>query len=168
MRTLRNLLQKNCVKVIPLLLFFTLIWIYEHSPVKLVIAKDVSLPYNFFLELPPKDSYEKGEYVEFVEVIKIPYLAERFSNPVYLIKIVACKEGDELKTENLAYYCNGKRIAKAMEKTPKGRQLPHFEFNGVIPKGFYFVVGKHPMSFDSRYLGLIHKSQIKARVVPLW
>ena len=162
-----KLREKLCISLLVVLSFFSILYIYEKSPVKIVIAKDVSLPYNFFIYLPKKKTFEDGDYIEFVEVFKEPWL-ERLGNPVFLIKKIACKEGEILETKGLEFYCNGRKIAVAKKRTPKGRKLKIFKFSGTIPKGYYFVVGTHPYSFDSRYFGLIYKSQITAWVIPLW
>jgi len=159
--------ERLCIVSLFPLLFFALLYIYEKLPVKVVIAKDISLPYNVFLYIPKRESFERGDYIEFVEVFKERWL-EKLGNPVFLIKRIACTEGDVLETRGLEFYCNGKKIAVAKEKTPKGRRLKVFSFNGKIPEGYYFVLGEHPYSLDSRYLGLIFRSQITARVVPLW
>jgi len=36
-----------------------------------------------------------------------------------------------------------------------------------IPEGYYFVVGTHPRSYDSRYFGLISKKEIISKIEPL-
>lgn len=150
-----------------LAVFFFVLYSYEKLPVKIVIAKDVSLPYNFFLYLPPKGKPMKGEYVEFVEVFKSPLL-KKFKNPVYLIKKVVCTEGDVLRTDGFTFYCNDRFLGVAMGKTPKGKPLKVFEYNGKIPPGYFFVMGTHSYSFDSRYIGLVYESQVTARAIPLW
>lgn len=162
-----RLKEKLCVSTIMVLSFFTILYIYERLPIKIVVAKDVSLPYNVFLYLPKKKSFREGDYIEFVEVFKEPRFA-RLGNPVFLIKKIACGEGDILETKGLNFYCNGKKIAVAKTTTPKGEKIKIFKFSGKLPEGYYFVIGTHPYSFDSRYLGLIYKSQITAWVIPLW
>lgn len=85
-----------------------------------------------------------------------------FSHPkskVTFAKVVAGKPGDVVQIEKGKVFINGDE---------KGCVLESFApiNNGVIPNEFYFLMGTHPDSFDSRYeeFGLISKKLIKERL----
>lgn len=46
--------------------------------------------------------------------------------------------------------------------------FPRFKFKGVVPKDYYLVLGTHEDSFDSRYLGLVHKKEFVFPIKPIF
>jgi type IV secretory pathway protease TraF len=38
----------------------------------------------------------------------------------------------------------------------------------IVPPGFLILVGTHPRSFDSRYIGAVSGHLLQMRVIPLW
>lgn len=145
------------VFVIPLVIFVA---IFFNPFVRPIGALDVSLPYRVFLELRVFEEIERGDYVEiYVGDMDLPKEGVRF-----LIKKVVCKEGDFLLVEGDAYFCNGEKVAEAY----RGAFTERFIYKGEVPKGKYFVVGEHPKSYDSKYMGFVDRSRIVAKVVPLF
>ena len=111
------------------------------------LSRDTSLDYNVWLfKYTHPDKYIEGRW---------------------LIKQVACKEGDLLERYNDYFTCNGKNIVTVLHKDKYGNPLYPFEFHGIIPKGYYFLTGTHERSYDSRYFGLIYYSEIDEQVIPL-
>lgn len=104
----------------------------------------------------------KGEIVYFNLPIETLY----FKKNSKFGKIVMCEAGDTLSTKGLEYYCNGKFLGMARTTDKEGRAVSPFEYNGLIPKDNYFVMGTHERSFDSRYWGFVNKTHIKG--VAIW
>lgn len=50
----------------------------------------------------------------------------------------------------------------------KGRPAPWAALPSTIPDGYYFLGSSAKHGFDSRYLGLVRKSQINGYSAPLW
>lgn len=49
-----------------------------------------------------------------------------------------------------------------------GKKLPRIEFCNYLNVDQYFVISKHPRSFDSRYFGVISKENIKGRAIAIF
>ncbi len=126
------------------------------------LSRDTSLDYNVWLSAGKKDNYTLNSYVRFKYTHPDKYIEGR-----WLIKQVACKEGDLLERYNDYFTCNGKNIVTVLHKDKYGNPLYPFEFHGIIPKGYYFLTGTHERSYDSRYFGLIYYSEIDEQVIPL-
>lgn len=126
------------------------------------LSRDTSLDYNVWLSAGKQDNYTLNSYVRF----KYTH-PDRYIEGKWLIKQVACREGDLLERYGDYFICNGKNIVKALHTDKNGNPLIQFEYNGIIPKGYYFLTGTHDRSYDSRYFGLIYHSEIDERVFPL-
>lgn len=109
--------------------------------------------------------------------IKTPS-SDPFAKGAVITKQVVCTPGMKLSvTKNKEYFCDGQFIGKAKDKSKTGIEVANYTPCGsknqevceiIIPKDSYFVVGHHPDSYDSRYLGLIKKESIVAVSVPVW
>ena len=84
------------------------------------------------------------------------------------VKVVKGLPGDRLETpEDHTVWLNGARLDSVRATDSTGRRVEPFRFEGVIPENAYFLYSAAPNSYDSRYYGLVAKSQIIGRVVPL-
>lgn len=119
-----------------------------------------SLRYNNSQSLP--------KYLYFSMPVKNPKIDQivTFTLPesrVKFAKIIVGIAGDNIKVNNQKIYLNG---------VEKGAIVEPFQpiNEGIIPEGFYFVMGIHPESFDSRYqsFGLIPEQSIRARLCPIF
>lgn len=82
-----------------------------------------------------------------------------------LTKRIACAAGDTLTFDGEAHYCNGVEVDTINVRVlDDGTPMPIFAFNGVVPPGKAFMLGTHPRSFDSRYLGFFDT----ANAVKVW
>lgn len=144
---------------IAVILFLLLYWV---SPIKLAYTFDVSLPYKWWIEISWFDLIQKGDYVSFK-----PPIENEYTKGKVLVKKVVCVEGEYLYVKGLDYYCNGVYLGRARTTDSKGRPVSPFVFNGEIPKGYLFVMGENERSYDSRYMGLIPKSNIQAKLIPI-
>lgn len=125
-------------------------------------SRDKSLDYHVWLSTGKRDNYTLNDYVRFKYIHPDEYVEGK-----YLIKQISCKEGDRLERVGDNFTCNGKNIVKALRTDKNGNPLIQFEYNGIIPKGYYFLTGTHERSYDSRYFGLIYHSEIDEKVFPL-
>jgi len=152
------------------LLFVTLLFYLPFF--RIIGSLDYSLPYRFFLWIKPaSDPKEKDGQIRkygYVEVyvgdIQDKYTPLKKKGVLYLIKKVGCYPGDVLTFKGGAFYCNGKRLGRAHPEAP----APPFKWNGRIPKGHYFLIGTHPRSFDSRYMGFFSLDRITGVLIPLY
>ncbi len=130
----------------------------------LVISLTDSDGYRVFWR--KKCEYTRGEFVSFIP----PGTAKYAPEGAEFIKKLYCMPGDEIERKGRWFFCNGKRIAYALEKTRKGQPLEPWLINNsfTIPEGYYFVKGENVRSYDSRYYGLISKEQITGCYRPLF
>mgnify|MGYP000061180902 CR=1 FL=1 len=80
--------------------------------------------------------------------------------PTHLTKQVACVAGDRLHFDGSTWYCNGEVLGGVIRSTSDGKPIDVAQAEGVIPAGMLFLMGTHPRSFDSRYLGLIEEKRV--------
>lgn len=89
------------------------------------------------------------------------------------VKYMRCLPGDNLITKKVqnhyTYYCNGKYLGYGRNYSDhgKGFKLPHFIFNGIIPKNRYFAMGTAWDAYDSRYWGFVRKREIIGIAYPI-
>lgn len=121
-----------------------------------------SLKYTFFYVNVKRKEPRVGDYVAFwLEPDKI--IKERQKS----LKEVVCGPGDVLEVKGKDYYCNGRYLGRAKDRSLKGVPVDNFRWNGVIPQEHYFVMGSHRDSYDSRYYGFVKKEKILGIAKPL-
>lgn len=162
-------ISRSKINLVIFLSALILLGMWIPSRFSLTVSK--SLDHRLFF-LSPRSSNEiihvkEGSYVLFE--IDHPLIAEliKTAKTNRAIKRVVCLPGSTLKVEKRDYYCDGRSLGRAKEYTSKGVKVDNFIFNGVVPKGSYFVMGEHPDSFDSRYFGFIENSIIMALAYPI-
>ena len=142
--------------------FFLMVLIFFNPFIRVIGAMDVSLPQRIYLEVRVFDQIQRGDYVEvWVGDLNLP--VKRKIKPEYLIKIAVCLPGDRLEYRKGVFYCNGKEVTKIAVSSP----FRPFSFSGIIPEGKLFLIGRHPYSYDSRYMGLVDIDRVVAKVIPL-
>ena len=85
-----------------------------------------------------------------------------------LLKKVAATEKDNIMRIDDKLYINREFHSYIKNKDSKGRELPYLSSDSLQPMtGELLVLGTHPSSFDSRYFGVIKKSEIenKAKLI---
>ena len=120
-----------------------------------------SLPYSV-VWLEPTPTFARGDLVVYrFEGTELMYLkkGQRF------FKRIVGVAGDRVSVEERHVVVNGVDAGIAKQYTLDGHRLEPVA-PGVIPLGYFYVQGTHPMSFDSRYResGLVHVSQIIGKV----
>lgn len=84
------------------------------------------------------------------------------------IKRVGCDEGEYVSQKGRDFFCGEEFLGHAKDKSHKGDPLTPFWFSGPVPGGKVFLVGDHPDSFDSRYLGFVDKNDYIAWARPIF
>lgn len=117
-----------------------------------------SLPFSYFFGYKIKEP-ERGMYVTF----------EHPKVEILLAKRVAGLPDDFIAIRNRQVFINGIPLGYIQTKSPSGISLSPIH-EGEIPKGYVYVAGSHPSSFDSRYaeFGLVAISQLKELLWPLF
>lgn len=128
----------------------------------LLYSRDVSLEYNFWIKgiSFSKPIYQNGDYIHIDWV-------DNTGKQRNLVKIIKCSPGQKINNQNNLFYCDDNLIATALDVDKNGKKLPKLKINKIIPEGFYFVMGTHPRSYDSRYFGLIPEENIIRKLYPI-
>jgi conjugative transfer signal peptidase TraF len=90
---------------------------------------------------------------------------------MFIGKRVVAHSGDTVVTSELGVRVNGRWIpeSRALERDRRGRSLVHAPFGvHVLGTGDVFLMGDGPWSWDSRYVGVLPTSSVRAVVRPLW
>lgn len=144
-----------------------------------LFVKELSSRY-FVLNLSP--SMEKGIYLlkdidelkkGDVVVLNIPLnIKETLYSRGYLpkniktlLKEVVAVEGDCVEVVHNKIYINGEFKGDITEVDSKGRELVSFVKDGVLKSGEVFLLGRGKNSFDSRYFGVVKKSEILKKTI---
>lgn len=106
-----------------------------------------------------------GEYVMLRWQGVDPNHQPRLLHGMKLIKRIACEPGQRLRVTAQEASCEGRVLGLVRDRNLKGQPLKPALYDGIVPPGRYFVMGDHPASYDSRYLGLIPESWIVGRLV---
>lgn len=89
--------------------------------------------------------------------------------PCLVVKYIKCDAGDLLEVKNHGeFFCNNVFLGSAKTHSKEGIPVKAFEYNGIIPEGRFFAMGSCIDSYDSRYVGLEDKNDIKAIVLPVF
>ncbi|MFB3925179.1 MAG: signal peptidase I [Syntrophales bacterium] len=149
-------------------------------PSRFAVTLTPSLEKRVFLitDRNPSAGVENGDYVMFSmsRVLErnqtLRELFRKKLGPVedvpLVIKRVSCLEGQDLRQDGRSYFCNGRFIGTARERSSSGDPLEQFEYNGKVPAGYVFVTGDHNDSCDSRYFGFVSVGDIHAKVHALF
>ena len=139
-------------------------------PSKLVVSTSPSLDHRVFLrlDLAMEREQDRGEYLIFQYQDSDHIHQGLHQDNDLLIKQVGCRPGERLLVGDGRASCQGISLGTQLETDGQGRALRHFTYDGIVPPGKYFMIGKHERSYDSRYFGFIDASQFRQRALPLW
>jgi len=124
-----------------------------------------SLPELFFVykKVDAQPNLKRLDKVVFKLKVDVPK-EYGFHNGSLFVKQVVGVEDDMVTQKDFGGYVstfiNGRCVANAYKRDRLGNVLTIFSFKGAIPKDYVFVNTTHPYSFDSRYFGLVKKSEI--------
>lgn len=134
--------------------------LYNHTP---------SVPVGFYVwcgQVP-----QRGDLVAFsLPMAAHPYAQARADSPdVLLLKPVLAVAGDHVSTLNNELRINGTFVGIIANADSAGRTLPHWRAARTLRDGELFVGSTRTThSFDSRFFGPVHASQVVGVYRPLW
>lgn len=103
------------------------------------------------------------------DIVRFPFSDSFTRGAVFLLKHAACIQGQSLEVnERKEYFCDGRYLGRAKDKSAKGLPVQNFRFNGLVPAGKFFALGDHIDSYDSRYFGFVNLSTVVAKAYPLF
>ncbi|HXH54418.1 MAG TPA: S26 family signal peptidase [Gammaproteobacteria bacterium] len=161
LKSLKALLKRHPNKCRHLLIGMCIVLSMWGFGLSFCINVSDSLPQRFFVLTTHPNNVQRGAYVVFNHTIK--------DKKTRLLKQVQGVAGDVIRAEGNRLFINGHYIAMAKSHSEAGLPLSPI-LPGIIPKGYLFVQGTHPDSFDSRYeaFGLLPLSHVLARAYPLF
>jgi len=138
-------------------------------PGRITVATSGSLDHRVFFLLPAPAKVELDDYLVFRHQGLSQVQQGLRADHDQMIKKVGCLPGDYLNMDAAnRFFCNGRPLGQGLEADSKGRPLPMFSFNGLVPADKLFMVGTHPRSYDSKYYGFIDVHEISHQALPLW
>lgn len=162
--------EKAVLVAINLLLAPLLLWIVAvnvfHVPYHIGVdgQKERCLPWSVFLiKRAPPGNILPGDLLQF----KAADIGHGFSGLVF-IKQVAGVPGDRIRVSNDTLYINDRPVDNLWLVKTLGKKTGDFDRSFTVPPGEYFMMGTTPQSFDGRYWGTIHASQILGSATPLF
>lgn len=166
---MRSKLLRRGVRVLAVfvaILLLTVILIPKITPYKFAVVWGESVDTRFALAGPAlEQDLAQGAYVVMtwsgVDPNNIPHL----KNGATLVKRIGCAPGQFLAVTASEVRCDGMLIGFVRNISLAGLPLAPALFNGPVPEKKYFLVGDHPASYDSRYLGLIPLEWVTTRLI---
>lgn len=134
----------------------------------------ISEPQGYYVLSPIFNNLRRGDlvilcldnrrYLSIAKKLQLPFNnSECKNNVAYLLKKVVAISGDRVEVKKSGIYIN-EILAKNSQALNnfKGINLyPQKERRFILNKNEFLVLGMTPHSFDSRYFGVIVRSQIK-------
>jgi len=115
------------------------------------------------------DTYNKDIWRGDLIAFRAERMAPYFKDGKVIVKIAAGVTGDRVKVDNQQTTINGSVIIEGLPLTNKLRKSPStFKRDETIPAAAYWVTGKAPKSFDSRYWGYVYDYQVIGRAYALF
>lgn len=132
--------------------------IFITDTTSLLISPSKSLPQRVFLLV-------KGTHAHKGQLAAIQGHPTAYFGDVMYTKQIQGVAGDRIENRKGCIVINGKKLFPLQTHTTKGQPLTPLKAQ-IIPKGYVFVGGSHPSSFDSRYqeFGLVAQQHILGRV----
>lgn len=130
-------------------------------------AETRCLPETVYVGYPRSSQLKHGDVVSFIatdtQMFGI-YTGKRIA------KVITGMTGDTIRSDESGVWVNGKQIALRSDVTLaklQVRSLAPLNINRKLEVGELFVMGTMPRSFDSRYWGVLHDSDVERLVKPL-
>lgn len=157
--------REKTLAVVVLAALLVGIWL----PERIIVSTSPSLKHRIFFLTRANSEIKLGDYLVFRH--KDSDFVQKGLDPTNdrMIKKVGCRPGEILSTDiERNYFCGQKLLGVALQTDSKGRSLPLFQFSGTVPEDSYFMVGRNPRSFDSKYFGFVHADDILYKALPIW
>ncbi len=161
LKSLKALLKRHPNKCRHLLIGICIVLLMWGFGLSFCINVSDSLPQRFFVLTTHPSDVPRGVYVVFEHTIR--------DKKTRLLKQVQGVATDVIRVEGKGLRINERYIPLSNSHSKTGLPLNPI-LPGIVPKGYLFVQGTHPDSFDSRYeaFGLISVSRVLARAYPLF
>lgn len=146
------------------------IFILKQMGIQLLYQSTQSMPTGLYLQYPA-NNYELKDNVVFYPNLKMESLILKrgwlnIKEP--LLKRIIAVNGNYVCIKDHMLWVNNKKIAPILAHDRKGKTLPYISFCRNLVKNEFWVLGvSSPYSFDSRYFGVVMKSQIKGKALYL-
>lgn len=145
----------------------------SYLPGKISVTMTDSVKHRIFWIDSRLDRLAVGSYVVFgldVSLFRDMTLPDQVvrGEKVVAIKRIGCEPGQVLQVRDRVAHCEDSLISVAKTHSLEGEPLEAFEYSGVIPDGFVYLVGDSQDSYDSRYFGLISRGEIMAWARPIF
>lgn len=85
-----------------------------------------------------------------------------------ILKPVVAAFNDFVCTKNESVEINNVKINTPLKEEEQGRTLPKAELCRALTRDEFFTISSHAKSFDSRYFGVVNRSQINGVILPLY
>lgn len=146
---------------------------------KIVINVTESIPLGLYLIDDQGSNLNRGQVVSVClsddqqgaivkRLVTIPYggCKEHIGR---LLKVVRGVPEDQVRWTEEGVYVNGELVpnSRPLTHNKKGIQLPQLRQSVSLRQGQYVLLGTHPYSLDSRYLGIFDESRIEHKLKPL-
>ncbi|WP_170113381.1 signal peptidase I [Ahniella affigens] len=146
--------------------FWLLPWVNARVGLGVDWQREPSNPFRVYLHLKRSADLERGDYVPFA----MHGMAPLIPDDTLFVKQLIGVAGDRLEIRQQALYVNDQRVAiiNPVILAKAGLLQSRLADQAVIPEGEVLLLGVAPNSFDSRYFGLIHRTQLRGQALPLW
>ena len=115
------------------------------------------------------DTYNKDLWRGDLIAFRAERMSPFFKDGQVIIKIAAGVTGDHVQVDSHQTLINGSVIIEGLPLANKLKQSPSaFKRDETIPAAAYWVTGKAPKSFDSRYWGYVYDYQVIGRAYALF
>jgi conjugal transfer pilin signal peptidase TrbI len=154
--------SKSAIKLGSGLIGFALIAFLITQQTQLLESCSDSLQGIRYILVLKGTSFKRGDIVS-IKKHKVPYV-----KVTSFAKRILGLPGDQIIRNGEAIQI-GSTIVSLLKTTKEGRSLTALSFE-VVPKGYVFVAGDHPRSFDSRYeeFGLVPIEKIYGKAMMTW
>lgn len=115
------------------------------------------------------DTYNKDIWRDDLMAFRPERMVPYFKDGQIIIKIVAGVTGDHVHVDNKLTTVNDSLIIDGLPLAEKLKQSPDtFKRDETIPPAAFWVTGKTPKSFDSRYWGYVYDHQVIGRAYAIF
>lgn len=115
------------------------------------------------------DTYNKDIWRGDLMAFRAKRMAPYFEDGQIIVKIAAGVTGDRIQVDSHQTTVNGSMIIEGLPLAEKLKKpAASFKRNETIPRAAFWVTGKTPKSFDSRYWGYVYDYQVIGRAYAIF
>jgi len=129
-----------------------------------MFVRSRSVYFRIALVEPFDGELQQGDYVTVQWRGEDPQ-GQGLQDGMMLTKRVICLPGQRLSEDTQFVGCEDEPQGVVQLTNSKGETVAPFLFDGEVPQDKVYLMGDHPRSYDSRYLGFFDIEQIQQKVV---